>query len=80
MEHWWNDTDAVKQNYSQRNLLQCYFVHRKSHMDWPGIVPVLYLKAQPVPRSKHSVSVIKTNQSTLYREIIAVFIRSTQNT
>jgi hypothetical protein len=27
---------------------------------------------QPVPRSKHSVSVIKTSQLMLYREIIAV--------
>ena len=27
---------------------------------------------QPVPRSKHSISVIKTNQLMLYREIIAV--------
>jgi hypothetical protein len=32
----------------------------------------LYLKTQSVPRSKHSVSVIKTSQLMLYREIIAV--------
>ena len=32
----------------------------------------LYIKTQSVPRSKHSVSVIKTNQLMLYREIIAV--------
>ena len=32
----------------------------------------LYFKVEPVPRSKHSVSVIKTNQSMLYSEIIAV--------
>ena len=32
----------------------------------------MYLKIQLVPRSKHSISVIKTNQSVLYREIIAV--------
>ena len=31
-----------------------------------------YIKTQSVPRSKHSVSVIKTNQLRLYREIIAV--------
>ena len=30
------------------------------------------LKIQSVPRSKHSVSVIKTSQLMLYREIIAV--------
>ena len=34
--------------------------------------PTLQLKAQSVPRSKHSVSVIKTNQVMLYMEIIAV--------
>ena len=32
----------------------------------------LYIKIQSVPRSKHSVSVIQTNQLMLYREIIAV--------
>jgi hypothetical protein len=31
-----------------------------------------YIKIQPVPRSKHSVSIIKTSQLMLYREIIAV--------
>jgi hypothetical protein len=31
-----------------------------------------YLNIQSVPRSKHSVSVIKTSQLTLYRGIIAV--------
>ena len=30
-----------------------------------------YIKIQSVPRSKHSVSVIKTSQLMLYREIIA---------
>jgi hypothetical protein len=32
----------------------------------------IYVKIQPVPRSKHSVSVIKTSQLMLCREIIAV--------
>ena len=32
----------------------------------------MYLKTQSVPRSKHSVSVTKTNQLMLYRETIAV--------
>jgi hypothetical protein len=31
-----------------------------------------YIKTQSVPRSKHSISVIKTSQLMLYREIIAV--------
>jgi len=31
-----------------------------------------HMKIQSVPRSKHSVSVLKTNQLMLYREIIAV--------
>jgi len=34
--------------------------------------PELYIKVQYVPRSKHSVSVTRTSQSMLYREIIAV--------
>jgi len=32
----------------------------------------LYIKIQSVPRSKHTVSVIKTSQLMLYTEIIAV--------
>jgi hypothetical protein len=32
----------------------------------------VYLKIQSVPRSKHSVSVIKTSQLMLHREIIAI--------
>ena len=32
----------------------------------------LHLNVQSVPRSKHSVSVIKASQLMLYREIIAV--------
>lgn len=39
-----------------------------------------YLKNQFVPRSKQTASVIKTNQVMPYREIIAVFLRTTQNT
>jgi len=35
-------------------------------------LPELYIKTQSVSRSKHTVSVIKTSQSMLYREIIAV--------
>jgi len=34
--------------------------------------PPSYLNIQSVPRSKHSVSVIQTNQLMLYREIMAV--------
>jgi len=32
----------------------------------------LHIQIQSVPRSKHSVSVIKTSQLMLYREIVAV--------
>ena len=38
------------------------------------------LKTQFVPRSKHSALVLKTGKLMLYREIIAVCLRSTQNT
>jgi len=33
---------------------------------------IIYINIQLVPRSKHSVSVIKTRQLMLYREIIAI--------
>jgi hypothetical protein len=32
-----NNTARVKQRYSERNVTECHFVHRISHMDWPGI-------------------------------------------
>jgi hypothetical protein len=28
-----------KTEYSGKTMSQCYFVHHKSHMDWPGIEP-----------------------------------------
>jgi hypothetical protein len=37
MEHRWNEINMGKPKYSGKNLSQCHFVHRKSHMDWPGI-------------------------------------------
>jgi hypothetical protein len=78
--HRWNYTDRRKPKYSDRNLSQCQSVHYRSNTNWPGIDPEhlktkfsgLYLNIQSVPRSKHSVSVIQTNQLMLYREIIAV--------
>jgi len=39
------------------------------NLSWPYKA---YIKIQFVPRSKHSVSVIKTSQLMLYRKIIAV--------
>jgi len=36
------------------------------------IINLIYLKIQPVPRSKHSVSVLKASQLMLFREIIVV--------
>jgi hypothetical protein len=35
MEQWWNDTDRIKPGYS--NLSRWYFIHHKSHTDWPRI-------------------------------------------
>jgi len=34
--------------------------------------PEVYIKTQPVPRSKHTASVIKSSQLMLYREIIVL--------
>jgi len=39
----------------------------------PKVVKHLYVKIQLVPRSKHTVLVIKTSQLMLYREIIVVY-------
>ena len=33
MEHRWDETYRGKPTYSGKNLSQCHFVHRKSHMD-----------------------------------------------
>ena len=49
----------------------CSQIHTK-HKYTVGQNVELYIKTQSVPRSKHSASVIKTNQLMLYREIIAV--------
>jgi len=50
----------------------CSQIHTK-HINTLCVQNVeLYINIQPVPRSKHTVSVIKTSQLMLYREIIAV--------
>jgi hypothetical protein len=32
-----SDADRENPKYRKKNLFQCYFVHHKSHTDWPGI-------------------------------------------
>ena len=51
----------------------CFQIHTKLINTLCGQNVELYIKIQSVPRSKHSVSVIKTRKLMLYREIIAVF-------
>ena len=50
----------------------CSQIHTKHINTLCGQNVELYIKIQSVPRSKHSVSVIRTSQLMLYREIIAV--------
>ena len=50
----------------------CSEIHTKHINTLCGRNVGLYIETQPVPRSKHSVSVIQTSQLMLYREIIAV--------
>jgi hypothetical protein len=39
MEEWWNDTDRETPKYWEKYFSQCYFIHHKSHMDWPVSKP-----------------------------------------
>ena len=50
----------------------CSEIHSRHINTLCGQNVELYIKTQSVPRSKHSVSVIKTSQLMPYREIIAV--------
>jgi hypothetical protein len=50
----------------------CSEIHTKHINTLCGQNKELYINTQSVPRSKHSVSVIKTSQLKLYREMIAV--------
>ena len=50
----------------------CSQIHTKHINTLCGQNVELYIKTRSVPRSKHTVSVIKTSQLMLYREIIAV--------
>jgi hypothetical protein len=46
MENWWKDADRGRPKHWEKNQSQCYYVHHKLHMDWPGIEPrSLYLQA-----------------------------------
>ena len=49
----------------------CSEIHTKHINTLSGQNVELYIKTQSVPRSKHTVSVIKTSQLMLCREIIA---------
>ena len=51
----------------------CSEIHTKHINTLCGQNVELYIKPQSVPSSKHSVSVIKSNQLMLQREIIAAF-------
>jgi len=50
----------------------CSQIHTKHINTLRGLNVQFYIKILSVPRSKHSVSVIKTSQLMLYMEIIAV--------
>jgi len=53
-------------------IAACPQIHTKHINTLCGQNAELYIKTQSVPRSKHSVSVMKPNQLMLYREITAV--------
>ena len=53
-------------------LLGCFEIYRVDGNAFKVKSDLYCWKLQFVPRSKHSVSVIKTSQLMLYREIIAV--------
>jgi hypothetical protein len=40
VEHWWNGSDRGKAEYWEKNLSQYHTVHRRPHIDWPGIETV----------------------------------------
>jgi NifU-like protein involved in Fe-S cluster formation len=56
----------------RETIAVCSQIHTKHINTLCGQNVELYIKIQSVPRSKHSVSVIKTGQLMLYTEIIAV--------
>jgi hypothetical protein len=36
-KQWWNGTDSVNPNYSERNLLLFPFIYHKFHTEWPQL-------------------------------------------
>jgi hypothetical protein len=58
----------------------CSQIHTKHINTLCGLNVEFYMMTQSLPRSKHSVSFIKTSQLKMYREIIFFVLRSAQNT
>ena len=49
MGYRWNDSNLGIPKYLEKTLSQCHFVHQKSHIHWPEIVPGLLLAlSQPI--------------------------------
>jgi hypothetical protein len=36
-KHWWSERERDEQEYSEKNLSFCLFIHQNSLMDCPGI-------------------------------------------
>ena len=41
MDRWWNDTDCVKPNCSEKTLSPCRYEQHKFHVQWTGIDSVV---------------------------------------
>jgi hypothetical protein len=67
----WNENSQGKPKYSRENLPHCHFVHRKSHMAWPGLEqPLSYGTALASNTSSAVCEILFQLYNTVKRSVI----------
>jgi hypothetical protein len=66
MQHWWNND----WQYTTKNLTQCYFIHHKAHMNYPGTEPCLCNEKPKINRLSYGISFLIRPCTSVWQHIL----------